>query len=163
MSEKNKNGNLKIVEAQTKNKQEQPEVAAKNYKITRSEIAGRVRNIRQQFEMIRDAYQGTLFDIACEGVGPPQSLYFGNIKLPDELTRLLNPEVDTLYQEFMNAPEHLGWDDTHRLYSYATETAFQIGVFFGVIMTDDSPAAIDKAEKGLAYATAAKSWLVKEE
>ena len=151
---KKKTANLKIVDTQAKDETQQQEAEARDYKITRAEIVERVHEIRRQFEATCNVYRGAMFH-NCDmdnDLNPNES------GLIDKLAGWLNPQLPKLYQACCDADKP---GDATELYFNCLETAYQIGVFMGVIATTDSPSEIDKAEKGLIFISA-RPWLIKE-
>jgi len=81
----------------------------------------------------------------------------------DELAGWLNPQIAKLYKACCIADKNNEMaDNAVELYFNCLSTAYQLGVFMGVIVTTDSPAEIDKAEKGLIFISAAQPWVSKQ-
>jgi hypothetical protein len=142
---------------------EERQAKEKSCKITRQEIAERVRDIRRHFEALRERTAGAIFDVAVPGM--PRSL--DNISDADErelhdMVASLNPEVTQLFDYLSELLEGKAGDKLFDCHYHSIELAFQIGMFAGIIFACDSPAEIDRAEKGLVVASAARQLIVKE-
>jgi hypothetical protein len=121
----------------------QPENPDENHKITRDEIALRVRSIRQELEKVKAEFEGGIFDAMTTGE-PPRSLSCWEIREPDQLANYLNPVLKA---------QHDRGVDVHY---EAIIAGYQIGMLAGVIFGDCPASTIDRFERGLVFATAAK-------
>ena len=155
--------NLKIVEQQTeaelqakrdqqKNDKERNE-REESWRLTRSQIAARVRGIRAELESIRAQLEGMPFNVATDDTSPAASW-------PIDLTEMLNPcvkgRLDWLYERISEK------DELFNLISETAETAYQIGVLAGPMFSGASDREIDRLERGLIHAIVSRSWRCKD-
>ena|SRR5687767_12649310 len=153
MAAQKKTSNLKIVQQQTAESKKLEE----SWKLTRTEIAARAHALRLQLEAFRSQLEGVTFDIVTSQI--PQSTETSSEK-PDVIN--LVDDFDSYIKgraEQMRESEH---DEQFNLRMDTAETAFQIGVMWGAMATGASDREIDRLERGLIHATAAKPWRCKD-
>jgi hypothetical protein len=145
-----------VKEEKTKEEDEADELS----KLSRAEIRSRVHSIRQELEYMQAHFDGAIFD-AMTNDGPPHSLYTDKaIREHYQLTDYLNPMLRAQYDRVM---DRVGENPLLTLHSDIIQTAYQIGMLAGAIFADCPAAIIDRFERGLAFATGARSWQVKKE
>ena len=138
------------------------EAENEQWKLTKAEIAKRVKDIRRELEAAKARYEGALLDNYTDGI--PRSLDIVDVnKEPygavDYLCPSLKGRLDRLQNETYEACLS---DDVGELYFWSTEIAFQIGMLAGAIYADCPKETVDRFERGLAFALAARHWMVKE-
>ena len=107
-------------------------------------------------------FDGAVFDTMTND-GSPRSLYGAEIREPDELVRYLNPTVEGKWKRFYEEEiKSKVADDFMDAFYEAIETGLQIGMLAGAIFADAPASTVDRFERGLAHATAARHWEVKK-
>jgi hypothetical protein len=129
-----------------------------SWKLTRIEVASRVRNVRLELETFRTRLEGMPFDVVTDDT--PRSVDYVNGSWPIDLAETLSPCVkgrfDWIYERISEK------DELFNLKSETAETAFQVGVLAGAIFAGCSDREIDRLERGLIHATVSRNWRCKE-
>jgi hypothetical protein len=123
-----------------------------SWKVSRAEIAKRVRVIRRELEAAKARYDGALMDNYCDGI--PASLDIMDVnKAPYGAVDYLFPWLKGRFGRLTNgiAVSDLRTDAAD-LYFWSTEAAFQIGMLAGAIYSDCPKATIDRFERALVFA-----------
>ena len=132
-----------------------------SWKLTRTEIAERVHVIRCELEAAKIRYDGALFDNYTDGI--PLSLdIVGVNKEPYGAVSYVAPSIKGRFDRLQDAGTKNVSDDVGELYFWGTEVAFSIGMLAGAIYADCPTATIDRFERGLAFAIAARTWEIKD-
>lgn len=146
--------NLKLVQQQgeeTKRRKQEEE----GWRLTRAEVAARVREIRSHLEDVSDRLAGLHFDILNSD--EPPSIDYVDEPMPCELAERLNPCLTGYYDRVYNRlPDEGCRDDVGELKLSMAETAFAIGVLAGAIFHGASGREIDRLERGLVHATVSR-------
>jgi len=132
-------------------------------KLTRHEIARRVRQLRKELEAAKQRYDGALFDNFTDG--SPPSLDIVNVNREPygavyHLSPLLEARVEQLQHGELKSSLS---DDIFELFFFSTTTAYEFGMLAGAIYADCPTATIDRFERGLMTALGACHWIIKEE
>ena len=126
-------------------------------KLTRDEIRERVRTIRDELQATKQQYDAAVFDVV--GIEMPRSLDRArNRRDPYLMVEDLNPLMDLYYRRCEAVLDDALESEFGNLKWVGQETAFQIGIFAGFIFSGASEAEIDRLEKALVLATAARHW-----
>jgi hypothetical protein len=151
--------NLTLVTEEERRKRKRKK-EEESWKLTRSELTNRVRQIRRELEAAKERYDGALLDNFTDGI--PRSLDIGVNREPHAAVAYLCPSIegrfDRLHRLQHNAIVQKLSDDVGDLHYWSTEVAFQIGMLAGVIYADCPAATIDRFERGLVVAIAARDW-----
>jgi len=139
--------------------------AEDTWRISKAELRQRVSEMREEFELKRDQFEGVPFESHDK---IPASLDHGHKELVSELLGI-NPRIDGLFKMIDEYADKHGcgeWLDFNsklfELKMEAADTGFKIGVLAGVIFAGSSSKKIDKFERGLAFDLLSNSYLVKE-
>ena len=131
-------------------------------KLSRTEIAARVRVLRKELEAAKQRYDGALFDNFTNGI--PQSLDIMNVnREPHGAVYYLSPFLERMVKDLQEG-KHFSClsNDVFELYYWSTQTAVAFGMLAGAIYADCPTATIDRFERGLVTSLAASHWIVKE-
>ncbi len=152
-----KNTNLKLV-----TEEERAKVVRKkeeeSWKLTRIELTNRVRQIRRELEAAKERYDGALLDNFTDDM--PRSLDVAGVnREPHAAVAYLCPSIEGRFERLQHnvIGQHLS-DDAGDLHYWSTEVAFQIGMLAGAIYADCPATTIDRFERGLIVAIAARDW-----
>jgi hypothetical protein len=132
-------------------------------KLTRDEIATRLRRLRKELEAAKQRYDGALFDNFTDGI-PPSLDHVGVNREPFGAVYHLSPLLEAWVEQLQNGKvKSCLSDDVFELFFFSTQTAYEIGMLAGAIYMDSPTATIDRFERGLVTALAACHWIIKEE
>jgi hypothetical protein len=132
-------------------------------KLTRTEIASRVHQLRKELEAAKQRYDGALFDNFTDGI--PRSLDVCDVnREPFGAVYHLSPLLEATVKHLQDGEVNRCLsDDVFELFYFSTDTAYHVGMLAGAIYADCPPATIDRFERGLVTAAAACHWIGKEE
>ena len=138
------------------------EAEEESWKLSRDEIASRVRQLRRELEAAKERYDGALLDNFTDGI--PRSLDHVNVnREPFGTVYLFSPKLEAMVDRLQkNEPISCLSDDVFELFFWGTDTAYQIGMLAGAIYADCPAATIDRFERGLVVSLAACHWIGKE-
>ena len=127
---------------------------------TPEQIAAVVKDIRHELEQARQRYDGAMFDAVADAI--PRSMDVGDKKEIYQLVEALNPCLEGFHIRVEKALGHcLETDDLGNMHWQGHEYAFQLGMFAGFIFAGASDKELDRLERALVHATAARHWEVK--
>ena len=132
-------------------------------KLTRDEIAKRVREIRKELEAAKERYEGALFDNYTGGI--PRSLDVVDVnREPYGAVQYISPWTEGCLERLQNGiVNDNDPDDVFEFFFFRTETAFQLGMLAGAIYADCPTTTIDRFERGLVTALSACHWIIVKE
>ncbi len=127
---------------------------------TPAQIAAKVKDIRHELEQARNRYDGAVFDAVGDSM--PCSMDTADKRETWDLVEDLNPCLVGFYNRCTNILGNCGEaDDVGSLRWQGMHYAFQLGMFAGFIFSGASEKEIDRLERALVHATAARHWEVK--
>lgn len=150
--------NLKLVEQGEEEKRRQEET----WKLTRDEVAGRVRETRKYLEEFADRLSGLQFDVLNRDC--PASLDCVDPTHPYQLAERLCPSIAGRFDRVdEQLPDTECRDDLMELKMTLAEVAFAIGVFAGSLFSGlASQREIDRLERGLVWAITSRRSEIKD-
>jgi hypothetical protein len=155
-----KTSNLKIVQQQTPTEDELRAHEEDSWRLTRSEITGRARALREELEAARARLDGMTFDVITDDI--PHSLNNYEKRCVTELVDAFDPCIEGHFKRVEDlVGESCVHDDLSNLKWQTAETAYQIGMLAGAMFSGASDREIDRLERGLIHATVSRKWRCK--
>ena len=169
MAAQKKTSNLKIVQteseaelqAEREKLYKEREQEEDSWRLSRAEITVRARAVRAELEAVRARLEALTFDAESDDI--PHSLDKGDRRYVIAIVEDFDPFIQGHFKRVENlVGNNRVHDDLSNLRWQTAETAFQIGILQGAILAGCSDREIDRLERGLIHATAAKPWLSKD-
>lgn len=140
---------LKLMVQESKNGDRTPQA------LTLDQVAGRVREVCRYLEEFSERLAALQFDVLNRDF--PASLDCIESVPPHELAERLCPEITSCFDRLRDRLEDGAEDDLMRLRESLAEIAFAVGVLAGSVFQGADPKEIDRLEKGLVKAVAARN------